>query len=149
MRTTSVASWREIGMKAIRTARWNDPATRRDGTRILVCRFRPRALRKEDETWREWNRAVAPSKELVAAFYGKHAPPIEWGEYRKRYLAEMRAPEAKQAIAALADRAAHGEAMTLLCSRHCVDPARCHRSLLADLIEREVKRRTRTAKRAA
>ena len=132
-----------------RTARWNDPATRRDGTRILVCRFRPRALRKEDETWSEWNRDVAPSKELVADFYGKRGPPIAWSEYRKRYLAEMRAPEAKQAVASLADRAAHGEPMTLLCSTHCTDPARCHRTLLATLIEREMKRRGRAAKRSA
>jgi len=136
-------------MATIRTARWNDPRTRRDGTRILVCRFRPRALRKEDETWSEWNRDVAPSRDLVAAFYGKHGPPIAWGVYRARYLAEMRSPEAKRAMAALAARLARGETITLLCSTHCVDPARCHRSLLAGLIERRVKRRPRPAKRSA
>ena len=136
-------------MATIRTARWNDRRTRRDGTRVLVCRFRPRALRKEDETWREWNRDVAPSKELIAAFHGKLGRPIAWGAFRGRYLSEMRAPAAKGAIAALADRVARGETITLLCSTSCTDPARCHRTLLAGLIDRKVKQRPRPAKRSA
>jgi len=118
----------------LRTARWNDPKTKRDGTRILVTRFRPRALRKELETWDEWNRDVAPSAELVAAFNGKHGAPIAWKEFERRYLAEMR--EKKDAVAALAERLRHGEAITLLCSKQCTDPDRCHRTLLARLIER-------------
>jgi len=32
-------------------------------------------------------------------------------------------------------RVRRGEALTLLCSTACVDPARCHRTLLAKLIE--------------
>jgi hypothetical protein len=35
----------------------------------------------------------------------------------------------------LARRAAAGEAITLLCSSACHDPTRCHRTLLARLIE--------------
>jgi len=38
----------------IRTRRWNDPGQKGDGLRVLVCRYRPRGVRKEDETWDVW-----------------------------------------------------------------------------------------------
>jgi len=118
---------------SIKTKRWNDPAEQDDGTRLLVCRYRPRGVRKEDETWDEWLPQLGPSRELHAAFYGKHGPPIGWTEYRKRYLAEMR--DQKEAIAGLAARVAGGEAITLLCSSACTDAKRCHRTLLEALVE--------------
>jgi hypothetical protein len=40
----------------------------------------------------------------------------------------------RAAIDALAERAAAGETITLLCSSACVDPAQCHRTLLAELV---------------
>ena len=122
---------------------------------MLICRYRPRGVRKEDETWDEWLAQLGPSRELHAAFWGKHGPPIGWTEYRRRYLAEMRAQ--KESIAALARRAAAGETITLLCSSACVDPERCHRTLLKGLIEKSlrhvvptdsVKRSRRAASRA-
>jgi hypothetical protein len=42
-------------------------------------------------------------------------------------------------IRGFAERLAAGESMTLLCSSACVDPARCHRTLLKALLEREAK----------
>ena len=117
----------------IKTKRWNDPRESTDGFRLLVCRYRPRALPKKDETWDAWQKDLGPSVELHADFYGKHGPPISWSEYRRRYLEEMRGR--KEAIAALARRAAAGETITLLCSSACEDPARCHRTLLKGLIE--------------
>lgn len=124
----------------IRTRRWNDPEERADGTRVLVCRYRPRGVRKEDETWDEWMQNLGPSRELHAAVYPKHGEdPIGWSEFRRRYLAEMKSQ--KDAIDALADRVAHGETLTLLCSSSCPDEERCHRSLLRDLI---VRRRPRS-----
>ena len=118
----------------IKTKRWNDPRESTDGFRLLICRYRPRALPKKDETWDAWQKDLAPSGELVADYYGKHGAPISWSEYRRRYLAEMRGQ--KEAIAALARRAAAGETITLLCSSACEDPARCHRTLLKGLIEK-------------
>jgi uncharacterized protein YeaO (DUF488 family) len=118
---------------AIKTKRWNDPAERNDGRRVLICRYRPRGVRKEDETWDEWLSQLGPSRELHGAFYGKHGPPIGWTEYRRRYHAEMKAR--REDIAALAARVGAGEAITLLCSSACTDPKRCHRTLLKGLIE--------------
>jgi uncharacterized protein YeaO (DUF488 family) len=45
----------------LRTKRWNDPSEPDDGLRLLVCRYRPRALPKAKETWDEWWRELAPS----------------------------------------------------------------------------------------
>jgi uncharacterized protein YeaO (DUF488 family) len=127
----------------IRTRRWNDAAELDDGLRVLVCRYRPRGVRKDQEPWDAWMEDLGPSRELHAAFYGKEESPINWPEYRRRYLEEMMQPSGRGAamLGALAVRVAAGETVTLLCSSACVDRERCHRSLLADLIERAAKRR--------
>jgi uncharacterized protein YeaO (DUF488 family) len=117
----------------IKTKRWNDPVDADDGHRLLVCRYRPRGVRKDAESWDAWSPQLGPSRELHAALYGKHGPPIEWMEFRRRYFAEMK--EQQEAIASLAARIATGEAITLLCSSACTDPERCHRSLLKGLVE--------------
>ena len=122
----------------ITTRRWNDPAQPGEGQRILVCRYRPRGVRKEDETWDQWCKDLGPSPELHADFYGKRGPPISFEEYQRRYLQEMRAQRSR--ITGLADRVRSGEPLTLLCSSACVDPLRCHRTLLKRLIEAAAKR---------
>ncbi|MCS7045305.1 MAG: DUF488 family protein [Gemmataceae bacterium] len=125
----------------IKTKRWCDPKEADDGYRILVCRYRPRALPKKDETWDVWYRALGPSPQLHADFYGKNGPPIDWPEYRRRYLDEMKSQE--HLIAALAARIAEGKCITLLCSKACTAAARCHRTLLKELIEARVAARVR------
>ncbi len=120
----------------LRTRRWNDPAEPDDGTRILVTRYRPRGVSKADERWDAWMPELGPSRELHAAVYGKHGPPISWDEYRARYLKEMEAQQYR--ITGLAQQVAAGERITLLCSSACEDAARCHRSLLAELIRKAI-----------
>lgn len=122
----------------IKTRRWNDSKEEGDGFRLLVCRYRPRALPKKDETWDEWQSKLGPSRDLHAAYYGKQGAPITWEEYRRRYLEEMQAQA--EAIAALAQRVAGGETITLLCSSACENAMRCHRVLLRELIEQQVAR---------
>src|SRR5438874_1619864 len=118
----------------VKTKRWNDPREADDGFRLLVCRYRPRGVRKQDETWDDWQPELGPSAELHAAYYGKRGLPISWAVYRGRYLGEMR--RQREAIAALAERLRRGETITLLCSSACVNESRCHRTLLKGLIER-------------
>jgi uncharacterized protein YeaO (DUF488 family) len=118
----------------VRTRRWNDPAQPGDGARLLICRFRPRGVRKEDETWDEWWKDLAPSPELHAAVYGKTGPAIGWPEYRRRFLAEMSHPRARFHLEALRNRVAAGETVTLLCASSCADENRCHRSILRELV---------------
>jgi uncharacterized protein YeaO (DUF488 family) len=117
----------------IRTRRWDDPKEDGDGQRILTTRYRPRGLPKADETWDVWMPNLGPSKELHAAAYGKVGIGINWATYRARYLAEMRSQ--REPIAELAKRVSAGETITLLCSSQCDREARCHRSILKELIE--------------
>jgi uncharacterized protein YeaO (DUF488 family) len=117
----------------IKTKRWNDPSEPGDGFRLLICRYRPRALPKADETWDAWDANLGPSRELHAAWYGKRGQPPTFAEYRRRYLEEMMAQGAR--IDELARRVAAGETITLLCSSACTDAAHCHRTLLKQLIE--------------
>ena len=114
------------------TKRWDDPVDPGDGLRILVSRYRPRGLRRSDETWDEWIPQLGPSPALHARFYGKAGIAIGWSTYQREYLREMRGQQA--IITDLAARVARGERITLLCSTACVHESRCHRSLLRDLI---------------
>jgi len=118
--------------------RWNDRRLPGDGLRLLICRYRPRGVRKTEETWDEWDPDLGPSRELHADAYGKSGAPISWAEYRRRYLAEIKGQ--RERIAELAARVRAGETITLLCSSACVDDDRCHRSLLRELIEDAVAR---------
>lgn len=118
----------------IRTKRWNDLAEAEDGYRLLVCRYRPRGVSGEAEPWDAWCSALAPSPELHAAAYGKAgAEPIAWDEYVRRFTAEME--RQRFWIDGFAARLSKGETVTLLCSSACVDPTRCHRTLLQEMIE--------------
>ncbi len=119
----------------IKTKRWNDPPEADDGFRLLVCRFRPRGVSKAKETWDGWRKQFGPSRELLAAFRGKHGEPIAWATFRRRYWEEMRSEEAQGYVAELAALVAEGKTVTLLCSSSCVDPERCHRTLLKRLVE--------------
>ncbi len=119
----------------IRLRRWNDYALAGDGFRVLITRYRPRGVRKEDEHWDAWWKEVAPSVELHALAYGKTGrPPLDWEAYRRAYWSEMQSPEARARIDQLAERARSGETLTLLCSSACVEEQRCHRSLLKAMV---------------
>ena len=125
----------------IKTKRWDDRLAKSDGFRLLICRYRPRALPKAEETWDLWWSQLGPSKELHAAFYGKHGQtPITWEEYRQRYLDEMKGEEQQESIALLAEKVAAGSTITLLCSSACTDATHCHRTLLKELIEETASR---------
>jgi uncharacterized protein YeaO (DUF488 family) len=121
----------------IKTKRWNDPRKKSDRLRLLICRYRPRGVKKTDETWDQWYPELGPSRELHADYYGKNGPPISWDEYKQRYLQEMEAQ--KDLIEELASLVKEGRTITLLCSSACTKASRCHRTLLKGLIEERLK----------
>jgi len=83
-----------------RLKRVYDPVERRDGHRVLVERLWPRGIRKKDPRVREWLRDIAPSPEL-RRWYGHE--PARWAEFKRRYRAELRRPEGRRLLEALAD----------------------------------------------
>lgn len=117
----------------IRTKRWDDPIGPDDGLRLLITRYRPRGVPADKETWEGWSTALAPSKALHAAAYGKSEAPLAFDEYRRRFLREMESQSFW--IEGLAKRVIAGETITLLCSTACVDETRCHRTLVKQLVE--------------
>jgi uncharacterized protein YeaO (DUF488 family) len=98
------------------------PGAAADGTRVLIMRYWPRGIRRERID--VWLRELAPEIPLLRSFLdGK----ITWAQYRPRYLAGLRRPQARQAVAEVRRLARQGP-VTLLCG--CADPRRCHRTLL-------------------
>lgn len=120
----------------IKTKRWNDPAEPDDGLRVLICRYRPRGVSKDQETWELWHPQLGPSKQLHGAVYTENASKIPWPQYRRQYLSEQR--KNKALIDSLAAHVRAGKTVTLLCSSACVRESRCHRSLLKELIEQSL-----------
>jgi uncharacterized protein YeaO (DUF488 family) len=126
-----------------RTKRLKQPVDSSDGTRILITRYRPRGVPKGQETWEVWDKRLAPSVELLDAWYGKHRvgrkvvqrdlPPISWNEYSVRFCLEMEHQDSRAALLDYGKRSEQGEIITLLC--YCENEEHCHRSLLKSLIE--------------
>jgi uncharacterized protein YeaO (DUF488 family) len=58
-----------------------------DGYRVLVDRLWPRGISKEKARIDKWMKEVAPSDQLRKWF---HRDPSRWGEFRRRYLAELK-----------------------------------------------------------
>jgi uncharacterized protein YeaO (DUF488 family) len=110
------------GGEQIVTKRVYEPAVAGDGTRVLVMRYWPRGIRREKVD--VWLRELAPVIPLLRSYLdGK----ITWAQYRPRYRAGLKRPEAQQALAEVRRLAQRGR-VTLLCG--CPDPQRCHRTLL-------------------
>jgi uncharacterized protein YeaO (DUF488 family) len=93
-----------------------EPVSGADGSRILVDRLWPRGLTKEKAAIDDWLRDLAPSNDLRKWF---HSQPQRWQDFRKRYLAELGAPEAEVDLRKLYALTRKKKRVTLLfASRH-------------------------------
>lgn len=135
-------------MALVRTRRWSDPSDPDDpddGLRLLITRFRPRGVRKTEEPWDRWEKRLAPGLELFDAFWGRRRegrkvvasglPSIGFAAFKKRFLTELKSPDAKAALAEIRERVARGETTTLLC--FCEDASQCHRTIVESLLTRD------------
>jgi uncharacterized protein YeaO (DUF488 family) len=118
----SAASRTSSSRLRVETKRVYEPAAGGDGTRVLIMRYWPRGIRKERVD--VWLRELAPVVPLLRSYLDEK---ITWAQYVPRYLAGLRRPEARGALAELRALASRGR-VTLLCG--CPDPQRCHRTLL-------------------
>jgi len=101
-----------------------------DGGRVLVDRLWPRGIAKEHLTLDRWAREVAPSTEL-RKWYGHR--PERFDEFRRRYLAELEAPEAAEALQEFRRQAEKG-GVTLLTATRDLDHSGAR--VLADVIRK-------------
>jgi uncharacterized protein YeaO (DUF488 family) len=118
----------------LRIVRLGEPRDPQEGLRIGTVRRPPRGVRKEryasDDWFDVWFPDLAPSAELMAQ--GKAAvTDTEWRGFVRAFKAEMAVPTASRMLDLLA-ALSHGADFSLVC--YCDDEARCHRSVLRELL---------------
>jgi uncharacterized protein YeaO (DUF488 family) len=118
----------------LRIVRLGEPRGPHEGLRIGTVRRPPRGVRKEryasDDWFDVWFPDLAPSAELMAQ--GKAAvTQTEWKSFVRAFKAEMAVPTASRTLDLLA-ALSHGADFSIGC--YCEDEARCHRSVLRELL---------------
>jgi uncharacterized protein YeaO (DUF488 family) len=121
---------------AIRIVRLGSPRQKDEGIRIGTVRRPPRGVRKDRyaaEDWYDvWLPNLAPSAALVSA--GRAADNAStWKKFVRGYESEMAKPENQRVLATLA-ALSHSASFSVGC--YCEDEARCHRSVLREILKR-------------
>lgn len=75
----------------IQIKRVYEPPAKSDDARFLVERLWPRGMKKESLRMRAWLKEVAPS-DALRRWFGHD--PAKWGEFQRRYAAELKAKPA-------------------------------------------------------
>jgi uncharacterized protein YeaO (DUF488 family) len=119
---------------AIRVVRLGTARQRSEGPRLGTVRRPPRGVRKADYARRNfydaWLPDLAPSAALVRSVQGNPTDRA-WRSFEKRYRGEMKRPEAARLLEVLA-QLSHAADFSVGC--YCEDEARCHRSILRELL---------------
>jgi uncharacterized protein YeaO (DUF488 family) len=116
-------------VEEIRVRRIYEEPAPGDGARILVDRVWPRGVSKAEAKLDEWAKDLAPSTGL-RTWYGHD--PAKFGEFRRRYLAELDAAGPRDQLAALRSLAAK-RPVTLLTATRAVDISQA--AVLAELLK--------------
>jgi len=119
----------------IRILRLGSPRKSNEGLRIGTVRRPPRGVRKEDYATKNiydvWFPNLSPSEALL-----KEITTLDedksWKTFKRRFIAEMKLPEAKRDLDLLAALSHHTN-FAIGC--YCKDESRCHRSILRELLE--------------
>lgn len=119
---------------AIRIVRLGTPRAKGEGLRIGTVRRPPRGVPKSEFASRDyydvWFPNLAPSLPTMKLGLAAETP-AQWAAYARKYRAEMAAPENRRTIELLAALSHHAD-FAVGC--YCEDEARCHRSLLRELL---------------
>ena len=120
---------------AVRIVQLGTPRGRGEGLRIGTVRRPPRGVRKEQYAARDffdvWLPDLAPSQALVRWVMAAPLTPKRWAAFSRRYRQEMRQPAARRLLTLLAALSAEAN-LSVGC--YCEDEARCHRSVLRQLL---------------
>ena len=120
---------------AIRVVRLGSPRVPGEGLRLGTVRRPPRGVPKREFASRDfydtWLPELAPSEALVKAGQSA-ASDRDWRAFARRYRAEMAQPAAARLLELLA---ALSRTTSLSVGCYCADEARCHRSVLKELLQ--------------
>jgi uncharacterized protein YeaO (DUF488 family) len=115
--------------------RLGTPRAAGEGPRLGTVRKLPRGVKKSDYAKRDyfdlWLPELAPSDKLFAFARKGDWTPGRWAAFSRRYRAEMARPAAKRTLAVLAALSRQAD-FSVGC--YCEDAARCHRSVLGELL---------------
>jgi uncharacterized protein YeaO (DUF488 family) len=121
---------------AIAIVRLGQPRAPDEGVRIGTVRRPPRGVPKSEFASRNfydvWLPNLAPSEGLLKAGQGS-VTDAQWKAFSRRYLAEMKHPDNSRLLDTLA-ALSHQASFSVGC--YCEHEARCHRSLLRQLLAR-------------
>jgi uncharacterized protein YeaO (DUF488 family) len=121
---------------ALTVVRLGSPRGPREGLRLGTVRRPPRGVRKEEIAARDyydvWLPELAPSAELVARAHAVGSD-AGWRAFARSYRREMAEPAARRLVELVA---ALSHATDLAVGCYCADEARCHRSILRELLAR-------------
>jgi uncharacterized protein YeaO (DUF488 family) len=119
----------------IRIVRLGSARVPDEGLRIGTVRRPPRGIPKAEYATRDfydiWLPELAPSPELFSWVRSGPLSDARWRRYARRYMAEMRRPEAQRLLSMLAALSTRTD-LSVGC--YCEDESRCHRSLLRELL---------------
>jgi uncharacterized protein YeaO (DUF488 family) len=121
---------------AIRIVRLGSPRAEGEGLRVGTVRRPPRGVRKSDYAAKNiydvWFPNLSPSEALLKEYF-----PItderSWRAFKRKFLAEMKSPVARRDLDLLA-ALSHQTHFAIGC--YCESEARCHRSILRELLEK-------------
>ena len=118
----------------IRIVRLGSPRHAREGLRIGTVRRPPRGVPKKDFATRGfydvWLPNLAPSEPLLKQALSADDARA-WASFKRAFAKEMKAPEAIRVLDLLA-ALSHTTSLSVGC--YCPDEARCHRSVLRELL---------------
>ena len=126
---------------SIRIVRLGTPRLAHEGTRIGTVRRPPRGVPKAEfasGNWYDvWYPNLSPTPDLVKRALASQADlsaagEKEWAAFTRGYKAEMKQPDNARTIELLAALSQHAE-FSVGC--YCESEARCHRSILRELLE--------------
>jgi uncharacterized protein YeaO (DUF488 family) len=120
----------------IRVVRLGTARAPGEGLRLGTVRRPPRGVKKADYARRNyydaWLPELAPSASVISSARAGEWTPLAWRRFVRAYLREMREPGPRHLIETLAALSRQAD-FSIGC--YCEDPAWCHRSLLAGLLE--------------
>jgi uncharacterized protein YeaO (DUF488 family) len=118
----------------IHIVRLGTPRKSGEGIRLGTVRRPPRGVRKSEYASRNfydvWLPELSPSAALVKQAL-RADDEKAWRAFERRYRAEMKRPEAARLLDLLAALSRHTD---LAVGCYCEDEARCHRSVLRQLL---------------
>lgn len=118
----------------VRIVRLGTPRLKSEGLRIGTVRRPPRGVPKSDYARRHvfdvWFPNLAPSESLLKTVQPQDEE--SWKAFKRRFLKEMKAPEARRCLDLLA---VLSQQTNFSVGCYCEDESRCHRSILRELLE--------------